>query len=180
MDARQSAAGTEIRHVEFREAGPPDLEAINRIYNQYVLGSHYTFDLEPTSMAWREEWFGHYARDGRWRVLVADSRDGVIGYTTSSRFRPKQAYETSVETSIYLEPGAAGRGIGRRLYSTLFAALVGEDVHRAYAGIALPNPASVALHERLGFNRVAYFTEQGRKFGRFWDVAWYEKPLNGG
>ena len=70
-----------------------------------------------------------------------------------------------------------GRGAGSRLYEGLFKALAGEDVHRAYAGIALPNPASVGLHERFGFKRVAHFTEQGRKFGQFWDVVWYEHPL---
>ena len=68
--------------------------------------------------------------------------------------------------------------MGTQLYKSLFAALLGEDIHRAYAGIALPNPASVALHERFGFKKVAHFTEQGRKFGRYWDVAWYEKALS--
>ncbi len=62
-------------------------------------------------------------------------------------------------------------------YTALFEALAGEDLHRAYAGIGIPNAASIALHERFGFARVAYFTEQGRKFGRYWDVAWYEKEL---
>lgn len=164
----------------FRLAEREDLEGINRIYNRYVLDSHCTFDLEPTSMAWREEWFGHYGREGRWRVMVAAAGRRIVGYASSSRFRPKPAYETSVETSIYLDEDSTGRGVGGRLYTALLEALEGEDVHRAYAGIALPNPASVALHERLGFMRVAYFTEQGRKFGRYWDVAWYEKPLNGG
>ena len=65
------------------------------------------------------------------------------------------------------------------LYESLLKSLEGEDVHRAYAGIALPNPASIALHEKFGFKRVAHFTEQGRKFGRYWDVAWFEKPLEG-
>jgi len=70
-----------------------------------------------------------------------------------------------------------GKGAGSKLYAELFRALEAEDLHRAYAGIALPNPASIALHERFGFKRVAHFTEQGRKFGRYWDVDWYEKPL---
>ena len=178
MDTRPSRAGTQHEGLVIRPAELDDLESINRIYNQYVLGSHYTFDVEPTSIEWRQEWFGHYDRQGRWRVMVAVSGDAVIGYASSSRFRPKPAYETSVETSIYLDGDHAGRGVGGRLYATLFAALEGEDVHRAYAGIAIPNPASVALHERVGFTRVAYFTEQGRKFGRYWDVAWYEKALN--
>lgn len=180
MDIRQSGGGTQVEDMAFRVAEHRDLEAINRIYNGYVLGSHYTFDLEPTSMEWREEWFSHYGREGRWRVMVAVADDGVVGYATSSRFRPKPAYETSVETSIYLDAHVVGRGVGRRLYWTLFASLEGEDVHRAYAGIALPNPGSIGLHERMGFKRVAYFTEQGRKFGRYWDVAWYEKALSTG
>jgi phosphinothricin acetyltransferase len=110
-------------------------------------------------------------------LLVALAEGRLIGYASSSRFREKPAYETSVETSIYVTPDAIGRGAGSRLYAELFHSLEGEDVHRAYAGIALPNPASVALHERFGFKRVAHFTEQGRKFGRYWDVAWFEKLL---
>jgi phosphinothricin acetyltransferase len=168
------------RDVVVRPAGREDLAALNDIYNGYVSRSHATFDVEPTSMEWRHEWFGHYALGGRHRLLVAIAGDGVIGYASSSRFRPKPAYETSVEVSIYLAGGSVGRGVGTRLYSSLFEALAEEDVHRAYAGISLPNPASVALHERFGFKQVAHFTEQGRKFGRYWDVAWYEKPLGAG
>ena len=163
--------------VEIRPGTVDDLSALNEIYNQYVLDTHYTFDVEPMSVDARREWFMHYDTRGRHRLLVAVSEARVIGYASSSRFRPKQAYETSIETSVYLEPESVGRGAGSLLYEALFKALVGEDVHRAYAGIALPNPASVGLHERFGFKRVAHFTEQGRKFGRYWDVAWYEKPL---
>lgn len=76
----------------------------------------------------------------------------------------------------HLAPDAVGRGAGSKLYA-LFQALAGEDIHHAYAGIALPNLASIALHERFGFERAAHFTEQGRKFDRFWAVAWYEKPM---
>ena len=163
--------------VEVRAATLDDLSALNDIYNQYVAETHYTFDVEPMSAEARQEWFAHYSSAGRYRVLVAVSEDRVVGYATSSRFRPKPAYETSIETSVYLAPESVGRGAGSRLYEGLFKALEDEDVHRAYAGIALPNPASIALHERFGFKRVAHFTEQGRKFDRYWDVAWYEKPL---
>ena len=163
--------------VEVRAATADDLGKLNDIYNQYVAETHYTFDVEPMSAEARQEWFGHYDTAGRYRVLVAVSEDRVVGYATSSRFRPKPAYETSIETSVYLAPESVGRGAGSRLYEGLFKALENEDVHRAYAGIALPNPASIALHERFGFKRVAHFTEQGRKFGRYWDVAWYEKPM---
>jgi len=163
--------------VEVRAATLDDLSALNDIYNQYVAETHYTFDIEPMSGEARREWFAHYGTTGRYRALVAVSEDRVVGYATSSRFRPKPAYETSIETSVYLAPESVGRGAGTRLYEGLFKALEDEDVHRAYAGIALPNPASIALHERFGFKRVAHFTEQGRKFGRYWDVAWYEKPM---
>lgn len=166
-----------IDPVEIRPATERDLEAINEIYNHYVVTAHYTFDLEPMTMAMRREWFSHYGETGRYRLMVALAGGGVIGYACSSRFRPKPAYETSVETSIYVAPGAISHGTGSRLYETLFRSLQGEDLHRAYAGIALPNAQSIALHERFGFRRVAHFTDQGRKFGRYWDVAWWEKPL---
>jgi phosphinothricin acetyltransferase len=163
--------------VEVRPAKRQDLEAINDVYNHYVKETHITFDVEPMSLELRREWFSHYSGQGRHRLFVAVSGDDVIGYASSSRFRPKPGYDTSVETSIYLAPDAVGRGAGKKLYEELFRSLDGEDVHRAYAGIALPNPPSIALHEHFGFKRVALYTEQGRKFGRYWDVAWYEKPL---
>jgi phosphinothricin acetyltransferase len=163
--------------VHVRVGSDHDLEAINEIYNGYVLETHFTFDIEPITLEARREWFSHYGTTGRHRLLVATSDDAVVGFATSSRFRPKPAYETSVETSIYLAAEAVGRGAGSKLYKELFHALEGEDVHRAYAGISLPNPASIALHERFGFKRVAHFTEQGRKFNRYWDVAWFEKRL---
>ena len=163
--------------VHVRPAREEDLAAINDVYNHYVAESHVTFDDEALSIDARREWFQHYGDSGRHRVFVALDEERVIGFASSSRFRPKPGYNTSVETSVYLAPDATGRGAGSRLYETLFKALEGEDLHRAYAGIALPNPESIALHEKFGFKRVAHFTEQGRKFGRYWDVAWFEKPL---
>ena len=165
--------------VSVRPATERDLGQLNDIYNRYVVETHFTFDIEPMTIEARREWFGHYDNTGRYRVLVGVSDATVIGYASSSRWRPKPAYQTSVETSIYLAPDAVGRGIGTKLYEELFKQLQREDVHRAYAGIALPNQASIALHERVGFKRVAHFTEQGRKFDRYWDVGWYEKPLGG-
>lgn len=101
----------------------------------------------------------------------------ILGYATSSAFRPKPAYATSVEVTVYLAPHARGRGVGTLLYKALFEALADEDVHRAYAGIAQPNEASARLHERFGFRHVGTYREVGRKFGRYWDVAWFEKEL---
>ena len=164
--------------VNVREATEDDLSAINDIYNGYVLEAHYTFDLEPAGMEARREWFSHYHDSGRHRLFVATDGGHVIGFTSSSRFKSRPAYQTSVETSVYVAPASVGKGAGSRLYERLFKSLEGEDVHRAYAGIALPNPGSIALHEKFGFKRAALFTEQGRKFGRYWDVAWYERAMH--
>ena len=163
--------------VTVRVAIAEDLAAINYIYNHYVNAAHFTFDIEPISFEARRDWFADHGTRGRYRVLAALSEREVVGFASSSRFRPKPAYETSVETSIYLAPEMVARGVGFRLYEKLFKLLAAEDVHRAYAGIALPNPGSIALHERFGFRRVAHFSEQGRKFGKYWDVDWYEKSL---
>jgi phosphinothricin acetyltransferase len=160
-----------------RAALEDDLEAVNAIYNHYVRTTAHTFELEPTSPQARRRWFEEHDSTGRHRILVTVRQGRVIGFASSGRYRPRGAYDPSVETSIYVDPTWRGRGVGIGLYGALFEALAGEDVHRAYAGITMPNPASVALHERCGFLRAGYFTEQGRKFGRYWDVAWYEKRL---
>jgi phosphinothricin acetyltransferase len=163
---------------EVRPATIDDLESINDIYFHYVVNSHVTFDTEPAPMGSRVMWFNRYHLNGRHRLLVAEDDGRVVGYATSGEFRDKGAYDPSVETSLYLQPGETRRGIGALLYEALFAALANEDVHRAYAGIALPNPASITLHERFGFRKVAHFTEVGRKLGRWWDVAWYEREMS--
>jgi phosphinothricin acetyltransferase len=165
--------------ISVRPGEAADLEQINEIYNHYVATSPATFDIEPITMDARREWFTHYATAGRHRLYVAIDGLRVLGWATSSPLRPRRAYETSIETTVYVAPDDVGRGIGAALYGALFEALAGEDLHRAYAGITQPNPASVALHERFGFVRAALYTEQGRKFGRYWDVAWFEKPLPG-
>lgn len=163
--------------LEIRPATGDDAQVLADIYNHYILHSHATFDLEPHTVEQRREWLSHYSRSGRHRALVAVEADTLAGFATSSPWRPRPAYATSIETSVYLGPDATGRGIGTALYTALFEALAGEDIHRAYAGIALPNDPSVALHERFDFRRAGLFTEQGFKFGRWVDVAWYERPF---
>ena len=101
----------------------------------------------------------------------------MVGYASTSRFRQKAAYDTTVEASVYCSPGAVGRGIGRALYERLFESIAGEDINRIVAGVTLPNERSIALHQRFGFQPVGTFSANGRKFGRYWDVAWLERPL---
>ncbi len=168
---------TQRPSVQVRPATDDDVPRLTEIYNHYILTTPATFDIEPLTVEQRREWFRHYGEAGPHRVLVAETDGLVAGMAWSSAFRPKRAYETTVETSIYCAPEATGMGIGVVLYEALFEALAGEGLHRAVAGITLPNDASVRLHERFGFRQVALLTEVGRKFGRYWDVAWFEKAL---
>ena len=164
---------------DIRQAEPGDLNRLVEIYNHYVTGTHTTFDTEPFAVGARTQWFTQFSDSGPYRLLVAELAGEVVGYASSTRFKPKPAYSTSVETTIYLDPQHLDKGIGRQLYSKLLAALQAEGaVHRAYGGVALPNPGSSALHELLGFVRVASYHEVGFKFGKYWDVDWFEKDVS--
>ncbi|MEV8317388.1 N-acetyltransferase family protein [Streptomyces sp. NPDC059900] len=173
---------SERTEVQVRPGTEADLKALTDIYNHYVRETAITFDTAVFSPEERHPWLLSHPEDGPHRLLVARERDSgvILGYVTSSPFRAKPAYATSVEVSVYCAPDTAGRGVGTLLYKALFEALEGEDLHRAYAGIAQPNDASVRLHERFGFRHVGTYREVGRKFGRYWDVAWYERPLGPG
>jgi phosphinothricin acetyltransferase len=161
-----------------RSATPGDLEALTGIYNYYVVNTAITFDLHTFTAAERRPWFDDHSDAGPHRLLVATDNEGrCLGYASSSRWRPKAAYNTTVEASVYCRSDVLGRGCGTALYTALFAALEREDVHSIVAGVSLPNPASVSLHERFGFRPVGVFHAVGRKFDRFWDVAWFERPL---
>ena len=168
-------AAAEIR---IRPAAAPDLPRLTEIYNHYVIHTAVTFDVEPYTPERRAAWFAQFAAAGPHRLLVAEGAGAILGYAGTTRFRPKAGYDTTVESSIYCAPEATGHGIGGKLYTALFAAIAGEDLRRIVAGYALPNPASAALHARCGFGLVGVFSEVGRKFGRFWDVAWTERPLH--
>jgi len=161
-----------------RAARLDDLDALTDIYNHYIINTAITFDLKTFTAAERRGWFDDHHESGPHRLLVATDLHGrCLGYSSSSRWRPKSAYNTTVETSVYCHPDALGRGCGTALYTALFAALKNEDVHTIVAGVSLPNPASLSLHERFGFRPVGVFHAVGRKFDKFWDVAWFERPL---
>jgi phosphinothricin acetyltransferase len=164
-----------VSDVRVRTAESGDLARITEIYNHYVLNTPVTFDVEAYTVERREVWFAQFAPTGRHRLLVAEENGVVLGYAGTTRFRLKAAYETTVETTIYCAPEAMGKGIGGQLYSALFELLKGEDIHRFVAGYALPNAASEALHRRFGFKVVGVFSENGRKFGKYWDVCWAER-----
>ncbi|MGW0578026.1 N-acetyltransferase family protein [Streptomyces sp. NPDC002920] len=170
---------SERTEVQVRAGVEADLEALTDLYNHYVRETPITFDTAVFTPQERRPWLLSHLEDGPHLLKVAvdvDSQE-ILGYATSSPYRAKAAYSTSVEVTVYVAARAGRRGVGTLLYEALFAALAGEDLHRAYAGIAQPNEASTRLHERFGFRYVGTYREVGRKFGRYWDVAWYEKAL---
>jgi len=135
--------------ISIRPATGRDLPRLTEIYNYYVINTPVTFDIEPYTVERRAAWFNQFSSSGRYRLFVAEETGVVLGYAGTSCFRPKAAYETTVEASVHCAPDA------------------------------VPNPASATLHERFGFKRVGVFTENGRKFGCYWDVAWNERPADG-
>jgi len=160
-----------------RPATRGDLTRIVEIYNHYVINTPFTFTIEPVSVEGFGEWFKEHTTGPRYKLFVAAEGGRVVGFAGTGRFRERAAYETTAEMTIYCAHDAGGRGIGTMLYRTLFGAVTGADLNRLVAGITLPNDASVALHERFGFKAVGIFSENGRKFGRYWDVLWMERPL---
>jgi phosphinothricin acetyltransferase len=166
--------------LSIRRAEHADLPALRDIYNHYAVHTPVNFDIEARTMAEREEWFAQFAPSGRYQCFVAEEGSRVIAYAGSTRFKEKAAYQTTIEMTIYCAPDRGRQGLGRRLYTRLFEALKGEDIHRAYAGVTLPNPGSVAIHEAFGFRHVGTYSEVGRKFGKYWDVGLWLKDMDQG
>lgn len=163
--------------IMIRWAVEADIPQINNIYNHYIRETPITFDIGEKTEKDSAYWLQKLGTSGRHQCFVAVRGDIVLGWACSGAYRPKAAYGTSVEVSVYLDPKAGSQGLGSALYARLFDALIGEDVHRALAGVTLPNDASLALHKRFGFTEVGTYSEVGRKFDTYWDVMWLEKLL---
>ena len=163
--------------ISVRAATSADASRIAGIYNHYVKTTPITFDLEPTPPEQRRAWLGEFKQTGPYRLLVAEQDGALLGFAGSHQYRGRVAYDSTVEVTIYCHPDATGCGIGSLLYTRLFEAIAGEDLHMAIAGVTLPNAASVAIHERFGFKPAGVTHAVGRKFGQYWDVGWFEKPL---
>lgn len=158
-----------------RPAAQGDVQALARIYGYAVRGSVATFDVtDPPLSSWQDKLANVGSGD---RVLVVEDAATVVGYAYSTSFRPRAAYALTRETSVYLAPEAVGRGLGRLTYSRLLSMLRSDGMHCAVAVVAQPNPASVALHESLGFELVGTLREVGRKFDRWVDTQWYQLRL---
>jgi phosphinothricin acetyltransferase len=160
---------------ELRAAQPADAGAIAAIYAHYVLNSSVSMELEPPDAAELARRVAEVQAAGLpWLVLLEAGE--LIGYAYASKWRARPGYRHAVESSVYLAPGQRGRGHGLRLYRALLAQLDGR-FHTVIGGIALPNAASIALHERLGFRQVACFPAVGHKFGAWVDVGYWQLTL---
>jgi len=165
-------------NLAVRPATLDDLASITDIHNYYIGNTHITFDVQPYVPEQRVSWFNDHSDGKRYRLVVACGPQGdVLGYACTGRHRSKEAYDTTVESSVGCRPDSVGRGLGIMLYEALFAAVADEDINRIVAGIAQPNEASNALHQRFGFKTIGTFSQVGRKFGEYWDVMWMERPL---
>lgn len=164
--------------MEIRSARIADADGINEIGNHYILNTPANFKIDSLTREEREAWMKDFSDSGRYRLIVGIENDRVLGYACSTTFHERCAYQTSIATSIYLHPDALGKGLGSQLYTVLFEQLKNEDIHRAFAGITLPNEASVAIHKKFGFTEVGIFTEAGHKYDKYWDVLWMERPLS--
>lgn len=160
-----------------RLAAPDDAGRLVAIYGPYCTGGLATFEVEAPSVDEMAERIRTTITTYPWLAAVDDATGGVVGYAYAGRHRERVGYRWSVDVAVYLAPGSTGRGIGRRLYEQLLAILEAQGFHRAHAGIALPNDASVALHRAVGFEPIGVYREVGFKHGGWLDVQWWSRPL---
>lgn len=162
--------------LSIRPATAADAWAIAGIYNHYIRNTVVTFEEEPLSTQTMEQRISGIRAIGMpW--LVADGRDGIIGYAYAGRFKERSAYRYCVETAVYLTNGREGQGTGTRLYTDLLQTLKEQGIRTAVGLIALPNEASVTLHEKLGFRHSGTLTTVGFKLQRWVDVGYWQKHL---
>ncbi len=163
-------------NLRLRSALATDAEAIASIYNYYIQNTVITFEEDPVSPQTMAARLAE-VKNASLPWLVAELDGALVGYAYANKWKLRSAYRYSVETTIYLEHGREGIGIGKHLYSELLSFLRAQGIHVAIGGAALPNDASVALHEKLGFERVATFRQVGFKHNRWVDVAYWQLVL---
>ena len=161
--------------IDLRNVREEDAQAICDIYNPYVTGTVISFELNPVPVAEMRERIRVGMQVLPW--LVAEADGVIVAYAYATRWRSRAAYDGTVETTVYVRAGAHRRGFGYPLYMALLDAMRRHSVHAAIGGIALPNPASVALHEKCGFAKVAHFAQVGRKFDGWVDVGFWQRLL---
>jgi len=177
MDPGAATGDGSPRRAIVRAASARDAQACAAIYAPYVTDTPITFETEPPSTVEMAKRIAAASRDHAWLVLEDDGR--VVGYAYGGPFHSRPAYRWACEVSVYLEPGRRRTGGGRALYDELFARLAARGFRVAVAGMTLPNDASVALHESMGFAPVGTYRRIGFKLGAWHDVAWSQRSLDG-
>ncbi len=161
--------------MKIRKAHPSDAAPLLEIYRPFVEDMSTSFELQvPAEDEFARRVEGSLASHD-W--LVAEQAGSICGYAYATAHRAREAYRFAAETSVYLHPDFQGQGLGKRLYQALFESLGALGYHYAFAGITLPNPASLALHKSLGFEHIGVFKEVGYKQGRWHDVSWWQRPV---
>jgi len=157
-----------------RQAKEADAEAIADIYNYYVTDTIVTFEEEPVLPDEIARRIDQVAKAGLpW--LVAEAQGRIVGYAYATPWKERIGYRFSVETTVYLSKDSTGHGVGTELYAELFKLLEAAGIKSAVGGVALPNDASVALHEKFGMRKVAEFERIGVKFGQWINVAYWQR-----
>ncbi|MFV0632896.1 GNAT family N-acetyltransferase [Demequina sp.] len=160
-----------------RDASPADADAIAALYNPYVRETVITFEYDEVSVEDMGARILKVQEQGLpW--LVSVEADAVVGFAYAAPYRPRAAYLHSVETTIYLAQGQSGRGLGRALYDELLTRLEATPAHTALSLVAVPNDASMGLHQAVGFREVGVLREVGRKFDRWIDVAYLQRDIH--
>ncbi|WP_366919411.1 arsinothricin resistance N-acetyltransferase ArsN1 family B [Hydrocarboniphaga sp.] len=157
-------------------ASPGDAAAIHAIYAPLVASTGISFETRAPSIEEMQKRIATTLAHYPWLVAI-DDRDQLLGYAYAGAHRAREAYQWSVDVSVYVAAGAHRLGTGRRLYRALFGILRVQGFVNAYAGIALPNQASIALHEALGFKPIGVYRNVGFKLGAWRDVGWYQLAL---
>ncbi|MES2015585.1 MAG: arsinothricin resistance N-acetyltransferase ArsN1 family B [Pseudomonadota bacterium] len=162
--------------MTLRDATPDDADAIVSIYNHYVATTTISFEEHAVTVAAMRQRIADVQQGGLpYLVALADGQ--VAAYAYATPWRARAAYRFSVESSVYVDAGHARLGLGSALYAALMARLRAAGRHLVVGGIALPNDASIALHEKMGFKKVAHFSEVGHKFARWIDVGYWQLKL---
>ncbi|WP_396270188.1 GNAT family N-acetyltransferase [Ideonella sp.] len=167
----------EAPYMHIRPADPGDCQGLLDLRNHYIASSFAVFDEEPLAAQDIARWMSTFSLAGPHLLFVALDGEHLMGFASSQRYRDHRAFRKTVETSIYIAPGYASKGVGTALYARLFSALADEDLHRAVVGIALPNEASVRLHLRFGFTEVGVFNECAVKAGQYISSVWLQRQL---
>ena len=162
--------------MKIRSAAPDDAEAIAAIYAPIVLETTISFEWVPPTVDDFRAGIVKTLAKYPWLVAV-DDQEALAGYVYAGSHRDPPSYQWSVNTSVFIREDARGRGVGTALYAELFRQLVSLGYCRAFVGVALPNPASVALHESVGFKALGVYEKVGFKFGAWRDVGWWQKEL---